>query len=78
MHHNNMPGPRRGGRQLQGEDKRIRETTTELARTDRKENCKARKRRRGEKRAAVFGLCVTTGRFCAHMFLKFHLICCIF
>ncbi len=43
-----------------------------------KGNCKARNRRRGEKRASVFGLCVKTGRFCAHMFLKFHLICCIF
>jgi hypothetical protein len=73
MHHNNMPGPGWGKTTAAR-----RETTTELARTDRKENCKARKRRRGEKRASVFGLCVTTGRFCAHMFLKFHIICCIF
>jgi len=47
MHHNNMPGPRRGGRQLQREDKRIRETTTELARTDRKRKLQSEKEKKG-------------------------------
>lgn len=54
MRHNNMPGPV-GGRQQQREDKPTRETTTELARTDRKRKLQSEKQKNGrEARVCVW------------------------